>query len=394
MFVALNAKNQHVTAEQAEKEKGKEKSQTFFCPGCRTAVFLKKGKLIQAHFAHYTQNNCSVFSEGETEEHLSGKKLLYNWFEMQNIPCQLEAYLPELKQRPDLLIWPTSQRPIAIEFQCSSLSIEKMIERTEGYQKNGYEVIWIAGSKFQLKKRLTSFQQLFLRNRASFDLYLLCLNVERKQFEVYSHISLRQPGHSPRFQKQTFPLNKLKFSIENTDNRFSKVKNQKELSFSFLKSHHYLVQGRMYQNPKMVEFQKYIYYHGHSLISLPIEAYLPIKNEVCIRTIPHFWKFIVLEWIEDKGVGTVFSKKDFEKKILEMKKQKEIEFFYSPCLLDKVKEAYLYQYLSCLVENNMLAALSATEWIVLRTAHYYRNERDKLDEFERLDLKKELLHLK
>ena len=394
MFVALNTKNQHVTADQVEKIKEKENNPTFFCPGCQKAVFLKKGKHIQAHFAHYTQNNCSVFSEGETEEHLSGKKILYDWFKKQNIPCQLEAYLPELKQRPDLLVWPSAQRPIAIEFQCSALSIEKMIERTEGYQKNGYEVIWIAGSKFQLKKRLTPFQQLFIRNRQLLGLYFVCLNVERKQMEVYSNISLHQPGYYPRFQKQNMALDKLRVSFDDAVEPFSKMEKHKEFGFSFLQSHDYLVKGRIYQNPRMVEFQKYIYYHGHSLISIPREVYLPIKNEVLIRTIPHFWKFIVLEWIESKGVEVVFSKKEMDKKMLEMKTQKEIEFFYSPCLPDTVKEACLYQYLCCLVESNMLAVLSATEWMVLRAPHYYRNEREKLQDFENLDAKKELLPLK
>ena len=394
MFVALDAKNCHVTADQVEKGKEKETEATFFCPGCREAVFLKKGKLMQAHFAHYTQNNCSVFSEGETEEHLSGKKLLYDWFKKQNIPCQLEAYLPELKQRPDLLIWPTSQHPVAIEFQCSSLSIEKMIERTEGYQKNGYEVIWITGCKFQLRKRLTPFQQLFLRYRQLLGLYYVSLNVEKRGIEVCFRISLCQPGQYPRYQKQNIPFDKLTFSFDDSIKYLDPFKKQKESNFSFTKSHEYLVKGRIYQNPKMVEFQKYIYYHGQSLISLPREVYLPIKNEILIRTIPHFWKFIVLEWIEGKGVGAVLSKKDVEEKIDEMKHQKEIEFFHSPCLLDKAKEAYLYQYLFCLVENKLLASLSATEWIILRTPHYYRNEREKLEDFEKMDLKKEVLTLK
>ncbi|MBM6613459.1 competence protein [Desemzia sp. RIT804] len=394
MFVALNVENQHITAEQAEKEKERENAATFFCPGCRKPVFLKNGKHMQAHFAHYTQNNCSIFSEGETEEHLSGKKILFDWFKKQNIPCQLEAYLPELKQRPDLLVWTTDKHPVAIELQCSSLSIEKMIERTEGYQKNGYEVIWIAGSKFKLKKQVTPFQQLFLRNKPMLGLYFVSLNVEKKQVELYSHISLRQPGQYPKVQKQSMPLNKLKFSFGNPVKSFKYLKGQKESDFSFLKSHEYLIKGRIYQNPKMVEFQKYIYYHGQSLISLPREVYIPIKNELLIRTIPHFWKLIVLEWIEAKGVGTVFSKKDINKKITEMKTKKEIEFFYSPCLLDKFKEVFLYQYLFCLVESNLLASLSATEWVVLRVPHYYRNEREKLQDFEKLDLKKELLPLK
>lgn len=112
MFVALNAKNQHVTAEQAEKEKNRKA--VYCCPGCREAVFLKKGSYIQAHFAHYAQHQCAVFSEGETAEHLIGKKNLYDWFKAQSIPCQMEAYLPKLQQRPDLLVWPEPDRPVAI----------------------------------------------------------------------------------------------------------------------------------------------------------------------------------------------------------------------------------------------------------------------------------------
>lgn len=393
MFVALNAKNEHITAEQAVKGKNKENVLSFFCPGCREAVFLKKGKHIQAHFAHYTQHNCSVFSEGETEEHLSGKKLLYKWFKQQNIPCQLEAYLPELKQRPDLLIWLTDQRPVAIEFQCSSLPIEKMIARTEGYQKNGYSVIWISGSKFQMKKRLTPFQYLFLNNHPSYGLYFVCLNVEKERFDVYSQISSQQPSYYPKCQKAHLSLNELLSFVDFSVKKSGKLKKEKA-DFSFLRSHEYLIKGRVYQNPKMVAFQKYIYYHGQSLISLPREVYLPIKNEVLIRTIPHFWKFIVLEWIEAKGIGTVFTKKDMDNKILEMTQQKEMEFFSSPCLLDEVKEAHFYHYLFCLVESNVLASLSATEWLILRTPHYYNNEREKIQDFEQLDCKKELLFLK
>ena len=43
---------------------------------------------------------------------------------------EIEAYIPEFKQRPDLLV----NDKIAIEIQCSHLSMKRLKERTENYQ--------------------------------------------------------------------------------------------------------------------------------------------------------------------------------------------------------------------------------------------------------------------
>ena len=67
-----------------------------------------------------------MFSEGETEEHLSAKELLYEWLTDETI--EIEAYLPDLQQRPDLLVGKT-----AIEVQCSALSWSRFVQRTEKY---------------------------------------------------------------------------------------------------------------------------------------------------------------------------------------------------------------------------------------------------------------------
>ena len=85
---------------------------------------IRKGLLKRHHFAHYAAANCEVFSEGETEEHLSAKELLYEWLTDETI--EIEAYLPDLQQRPDLLVGKT-----AIEVQCSALSWRRFVQRTE-----------------------------------------------------------------------------------------------------------------------------------------------------------------------------------------------------------------------------------------------------------------------
>lgn len=381
MYVALTINNEHITADQVDKGK----QQTYFCPGCHERVFLKKGKIIQAHFAHFTNSTCSLFSEGETQEHLAGKKLLFEWFSNEKIPCQLEAYLPELKQRPDLLIWPDEDTPVAIEFQCSSLSIEKMLERTAGYQKNGYEVLWIAGSKFQLRKQLTPFQQVFLRSHSILGLYFICLREDKKVFEVYANISVDQPGGYFKKRQMIVDFHGLRKLFRKPESTIQASNTTN--SFSYQKSHEYLIKGRLYQNPKMIEFQKYIYYHDYSLISLPKEAYIPIENEWIIKTIPHFWKTILLEWIKEKGDGEIFSKKEFDTKIQDMKKNQEIDFYLSPFIEDSTKEKIFSSYLAALEKKDVIIPLTSTEWLIINIPYSYRNEREKLDEFEKLDKK-------
>src|SRR5699024_3163532 len=113
MLIALNQDNEHVHAAKIKLVEQLPKHDLYSCPGCKAPVFLKKGKIKQAHFSHYAQSNCQMFSEGETEEHVLGKQLLFNWLIQQGYPCQLEAYLPELKQRPDLLIWLNEKRAVA-----------------------------------------------------------------------------------------------------------------------------------------------------------------------------------------------------------------------------------------------------------------------------------------
>ncbi len=88
-----------------------------------------------------------------------GKELLYRWFKRQNVHVEIEHYLPEIQQRPDIFI-ERAGRKIAIEYQCANLSIEQLYKRTYSYWRAGIQVIWIIGGN-QLKKAFCILDEIF-----------------------------------------------------------------------------------------------------------------------------------------------------------------------------------------------------------------------------------------
>ncbi|MEE1131939.1 MAG: competence protein CoiA family protein [Caryophanon sp.] len=113
-------------------------SETFTCPCCNEPVILKVGNQKLAHFAH-RQAGCEAgFSERESAQHLQGKALLYTFCQRFIQDVELEPYIHVLQQRPDV-----RAAQYAIEFQCSAISYERLVERTDGYTRQGYVPIWI-----------------------------------------------------------------------------------------------------------------------------------------------------------------------------------------------------------------------------------------------------------
>lgn len=132
----------------------------YTCPGCQQPVILRCGKHKVPHFAHQKNALCG-FSEGETREHLCGKKQIYEWAASQGWQPQLEVYLPEIMQRPDLLLIVNGKR-VAIEFQCSPLSLERLLERNAGYRRLNIKVWWILGPPYQRRlgpQKIVQFTQ-------------------------------------------------------------------------------------------------------------------------------------------------------------------------------------------------------------------------------------------
>ncbi|WP_280737540.1 MULTISPECIES: competence protein CoiA family protein [unclassified Enterococcus] len=153
----------------------------FYCPTCHSPLIFKNGKIKMPHFAHYPQADCHSFSEGETLEHLIGKRLFYQWGAGAAL---LEAALPDLPQRPDLLF---PQR-LVIEFQCSPLSSQRLQERVAGYHAKKYQQWWLLGGRLAAANKLTPLTRNFcyFNQRLGFHFWqLLC---QRKQVILYYHL--------------------------------------------------------------------------------------------------------------------------------------------------------------------------------------------------------------
>ncbi len=126
------------------------KRESFFCTACGKEVLMRLGKQKKWHFAHKKVDSCLAFYEAESIYHMHGKELLYRWLKRQNFHVEIEHYLPEIQQRPDIFI-ERAERKIAIEYQCANLSIEQLYKRTHSYWRAGIQVVWIIGGN-QLKK--------------------------------------------------------------------------------------------------------------------------------------------------------------------------------------------------------------------------------------------------
>ncbi|WP_317906723.1 competence protein CoiA, partial [Bacillus subtilis] len=76
-----------------------QKAGRFRCPICNQQVRMRLGTKRRWHFAHQKSEQCPSGGEGESDEHVRGKQLLFHWAAKQNKATQLETYLRESKQR-------------------------------------------------------------------------------------------------------------------------------------------------------------------------------------------------------------------------------------------------------------------------------------------------------
>lgn len=200
------------------------KTMTFYCPQCENPVRLKIGQVMIPHFAHIVLSDClTSFSERESPIHLKGKLQLAEFFEEKSLEIFVESYLPELCQRPDILVKSTHQS-YAIEFQCCTIPIEVRDMRSKGYLKSNIEPIWILRS-FEYPEvplngiviiQLTHFRQAFIQHDDCGDASIIAYDPNTEQFIYYAHLIhlqgtrfIAKIGVLPR-HLQSFPFRQLK----------------------------------------------------------------------------------------------------------------------------------------------------------------------------------------
>lgn len=225
MFVILTAitnKDELVIPAQVPKKRLQllRENHTFHCQRCKEQVILKIGSIVIPHFAHKKSSDCMhSFSEGESEDHLNGKFQLYTFFQQNKIDCELESFLPQMKQRPDILVH-NQGRLYAIEFQCSQISSLLMKERTRGYQKHQIIPIWILrrppSREFPVheigKMHLSAFRQNFFTFHPTYGKMIIMYCPHTKQFSYITNpLHIRSNTYIVKVKrldstKQTWPF--------------------------------------------------------------------------------------------------------------------------------------------------------------------------------------------
>ncbi|MFZ3577918.1 competence protein CoiA [Virgibacillus sp. DJP39] len=286
------------------------KNDIFYCPTCNEQVLIKAGPKTIPHFAHYAKAECAANDHGEGPYHEQGKLLLYEWLTNQRIETELEKYIPELGQRPDILVTLNSRRKIAIEYQCARIPTEILNQRNIGYRGAGITPIWILGAKhfhrlrhhhFKIDQFILSFLHRF---SPEFPLTLFFFCPHTQQFIIIQHIYLITSRHAigrfkfnaakdlsfPKmFTKQTFPVEKL----------FELWKNEKT-AFRLQQS------NRVYGSE--LAWKKWLYEKGGHRETLSSVVYLPVQGQYRMKTSLGNWQSrLIIEVLEPLPIGATFT---------------------------------------------------------------------------------------
>ena len=230
----INGKSNNLIDTQYTKDEWKKWAAKgiVLCPVCNKPYEYCHGRIKIPYFRHKDKNEClDKYSETETQEHLEGKKDIYDWLKTVDgiSDLRLEAWIPATKQRPDLY-FRYQDKEYVIEYQCSPISSE-YLERHELYEAASINDIWICGAQ--------NYFQEYHKGKG-----LKRINIIEKEYGLY---------YDPKVKK-LFILDKMSEKVFEK----SKFKEVKARIKSYIPSH-----GWIYYVP-----EKYIGNHSKARASL------------------------------------------------------------------------------------------------------------------------------
>lgn len=372
MLIARTASGELIQAYQASKQKGKNIGE-YYCPACKGKLVLKKGNIMIAHFAHHQQSDCAVFSEGETLAHLKGKLLLLEKFESEGFEVTLECWLPELQQRPDLLLVLGDGNKIAVEYQCSPIAPADLLERTKGYQRYGYEVWWICGMNYQptgIKMTQSVYQ--FLRHSFVLGSWIGVLDTQAEELVIFHHLKLGNDDCF-HFTKTAISLAALQVaSLESLYRKGCLLNAADMLPQAAVKPIARRLMPardinllRYRTDPEHRKFLLAVYLDRKDLYHLPAFLFeLPCRT-LGIRTPAYIWRYYLL-----REFGNPETTKPITKKYLLawLSKCSRMNLIRTRVSVETDKETLwepLLQFMMRLVEDGHAAAIGKEEWVLL-----------------------------
>ncbi|MBM7643031.1 competence protein CoiA [Streptococcus loxodontisalivarius] len=244
-----------------------ERTRAYFCPACGGRVIYKAGKVMQAHFAHQSLKDCHFFHENESAEHLQLKALLYQ--SLSRIEhVEIEKYLADMEQIADLMV----NDKLALEVQCSSLSLERLKERSHAYHEKGYQVLWLLGKKLWLKSSLSSLQRNFLYFSQNMGFHLWELDAARSLLRLKYLIYEDRRGKVSYLVKE-FPFSEDIMSALRQPFMAQSLQSYTKESDQNLSS--YIQRQLFSKNPYWMRRQEEVYLTGSNLLTKTWQDFYP-----------------------------------------------------------------------------------------------------------------------
>ncbi len=352
----------------------------FFCPSCNQPVVAKAGTKLIPHFAHASNTRCPSQEGGEGVYHEKGKLLLYQWLKSQQLDVWLETYIPEISQRPDLLLR-LKNKTIAIEYQCARIPPELVAKRNRGYARAGIVPIWILGAN-TLKRynghqlKVDQFHLSFIHQFSSDfprTLYFFCPETQ--------HFILFQDLLFTTLHRASGKMNIRKLQAMNFLDLFHTAYFKQEQLVHIWKREKraFRLHIPRYAQGREFAWQQWLYVRNTNRQLLPSFIYLPIDSQHMMKTPPWDWQSrICLDIIHPLTVGSTFHYKSCTH-ILRSQMHK-------PSFFPLIKSAAnpITQYLQMLEQLHIIHKQSPTTFRKQMPIHFYEHLEEAMDGDERL----------
>lgn len=304
MLIALDKENHQVNLYEYIKSKNPttlKGNGPFFCPTCKSPVILKNGMIKRPHFSHIHLTDCKG-RYSESSDHYDGKYDLYRFFNNLGFDVEIEKYLSQIDQRPDLFVQ-LQMKQYCIEYQCATIPLSLLIKRTEAYQSLNLQVFWILGMNMLNQKNMYTYSLnsisiycMLKENHYSIIYYSPVVS----SFIIISSI-ISFSAHQYIGKKNVIPLNQCRFSDLVSQSKINKeefVNSWCHLKKRYRLSQHLNYKGNFYQLKELMYLLKIDY--------LPSEIGVPLKCNCLIHEHCVIWQGILyLKFIQQEQIGQV-----------------------------------------------------------------------------------------